>query len=233
MKVKLSSDAVQGSGWQKLVQSSSLFSKQKGLPARTVLPATLGLIAVVAGLVWLQSGSFVPVIFVAVCGGIPLYAAMFVFGAYLWRNTFDRTMDLPVVFITADTLQRGQHFELDYSQHFKKDTQIETMKVQLILREWVRYTAGTSTSTDSRDIVITEDWLDNVPISANSDFIHTFNMKVPDTAMHTFAATDNKISWHIAVDMDLPGWLDFRDRYDITVTAQVDTPDDASQEATA
>ncbi|MEM6528997.1 MAG: hypothetical protein AAF653_11935, partial [Chloroflexota bacterium] len=88
--------------------------------------------------------------------------------------------------------------------------------------EWARYTSGTSTSTDSRDIVIVEDWIDNYPISANSDFIHSFSMKVPENAMHTFTANDNKISWHINVEMDLPGWLDYRDRYDITISAQID-----------
>ncbi|MEM6530946.1 MAG: hypothetical protein AAF653_21795, partial [Chloroflexota bacterium] len=101
MKVKLSREAVEEGGWKKQAQSMNLFRKQKGLPQRTVLPATLITALVIGGLLAVQADSLIILIFAAICGGIPLYGVFFVFGAYLWRNYLDRAMDLPVVFITS------------------------------------------------------------------------------------------------------------------------------------
>jgi hypothetical protein len=127
-------------------------------------------------------------------------------------------MDIPSIHASSDTLQRGEELTIDYRQHFKKNTEIESLRVQLALREWVRYTQGTNTYTDTRDIVMDEDWLDMQPVTKEQDFAHTFTLRVPDDAMHTWEeANDNKITWRVKVDLDMPGWVDFRESYEVVV----------------
>lgn len=219
MSVQLSApDVGEKSGVAQLMETVGLFAKQKGMFRRILAPVWGTWAALIITIVLYRVADFGAVIFSLMCvvmpGALVLYAA----SAVWWRRQLGAMMDLPTIHATSDVLQRGDPLDIEYRQHFKKATEIESLRVQLTLREWVRYTQGTSTHTDTRHIVMDEDWIDMQAVSAGEDFTHTFKLRVPDNAMHTWeTASDNKITWHVVVELDMPGWVDLRNNYNVMV----------------
>ncbi len=218
MTVELSSPQQEQSFWQ----TTGLFAAQKGVFRRILYPAWgVWLVILIATAIMFAPG-FGWIIASVICLGLPGIAGIFALGALWWRQLFNTLMDIPHIYADSTMLHRDMPLELDYRQHFKKDTEIVVLKAQLVLREWVRYTQGTSTYTDTREIVFDEDWIDHQPISAGQNYHHKFRLRVPADAMHTWDnASNNKLTWHIKVDLDLPGWVDYRNAYEVTVLPEV------------
>ena len=152
------------------------------------------------------------------CFGVPLGFFTFSVFSLVWYQKFTALMDLPVVFASSDRLHPSDTLTVDYTQHFKQDSEIEALQLQLICQEWVRYTEGTSTYTDTRDIVVSEDWREGVPVTAAVDYEETFTLPVPADAMHTWTeANNNKIRWKVRLVLDMPGERDYQDDYDMIV----------------
>ncbi len=164
--------------------------------------------------------------FLAFCGALIGYVGVFALAARNWETRISQLMDFPTVLATTDELALNEPLTVQYSQHFKQDTTIEVLRVQLVLREWVRYTQGTNTYTDTRDIVQDEDWRDMVAVTAGETVEREFKLRVPEHAMHTWrTADDNRIHWMLRLDVDLPGWLDYKETYNIVVKPEVYTGD--------
>ncbi len=202
-------------------QALGMFGRQKGVWRRFILLPTAGIVIVAAGLTLIAFESIGGMITAMICLGLPSLAVTYVTGAAYYRSRFVATMDMPQVMANETILRRGDEIEIDYGQRFKKDVTITQLQVQLIMQEWVEYQSGTDRSTATRDIPISEDWVENVPVTAGQTFKHKFTLRVPDDAMHTFIASYNKIRWRIHVELDLPGWVDFRTDYDVEVEARV------------
>jgi hypothetical protein len=150
------------------------------------------------------------------------YVGAFALAARKWDNHISKLMDFPTMLATSDTLAINEPLTVQYSQHFKQDTTVELLRVQLVKREWVRYTQGTNTYTDTRDIVMDEDWRDMLDIRAGDTVEHEFTFTVPSDAMHSWrTASDNKIFWMLRLDVDMPGWFDYKEMYEIVVKPEI------------
>ena len=159
---------------------------------------------------------------VAFCGGILGYIGAFGLAARDWEHRLSDMMKFPVMLATSDDLALNQPLTVQYSQYFKKDLALEGIKAQLVLQEWVRYTQGTSTYTDTRNIVMGEDWTDAIDVRAGDTVEREFNFQVPLDAMHTWrTANNNRLHWLILLELDLPGWLDYKETYNIIVKPEV------------
>ena len=164
------------------------------------------------------SGSFFAVLILGAVVGLAVWMG----SALWWYYKVTALMDLPTVFADTTQLRRDKDITITYKQHFKKDAEIEALQLQLICQEWVRYTEGTSTYTDTRDIVMDEDWRGHVPVSAAQDYEETLTLRVPTDAMHTWTeGRNNRIEWKIKLVLDMPGNRDFQDAYDVQVVPEV------------
>jgi hypothetical protein len=152
--------------------------------------------------------------------GLGMVAMVFLAANY-WQSRILAMMDFPTVHANADVLRRGDTLTLRYRHIFKQDTTIELLRFQLVLREWVRYTQGTSTYTDTRDIVMDEDWHEMLDVHEGLSIDREVQLRVPDDAMHTWSMSDNKLSWLLKLEVDLPGWLDFQEHYELKVIPEV------------
>lgn len=217
MAIELSAEQNHRTAWQTL----QLFLKQQVMLHRVVIPAIIvWVIIVIIGAIRMSNSGGQIILSIIIFGGMGSIGITLL-AARWWHGQFTRIMDFPRVYVADDFLRRNDDLQVRYKQRFKQKTEITTLKVQLVLREWVRYTQGTSTHTDQRDIVIDEDWLDHEPIRPEQIYEHDFDLRVPSNAMHSFEASNNKITWHLVIDLDLPGWIDYKNSYALTVTPEV------------
>lgn len=167
----------------------------------------------------LEFGGFlIPML--CIFGSIGYVGALFL-GATYWKTRITALMDFPDVETERDRVRPGDAVEVRYSHRFKQDTTIEALQIQLIMREWVRYRRGTSTYTDTHDRVMGESVYQMERVMAGQTYGRLATLSVPSDAMHSWSANDNRISWHIKVDVDLPGWIgDYTETYSITVLAE-------------
>jgi hypothetical protein len=156
---------------------------------------------------------------------VSIFAAFGVFflGAQAWQRKISALMDFPHVYATDNHLKIGQAFTVKYQHRFKQETTIEELKIQLVKREWVEYTQGTSTYTDTRDIVIEEHWRDMVPVREGQTVTLEFDFDIPLNSMHTWTrANNNRITWMLKLTVDLPGWLDYAEDFGLNVLPEVE-----------
>jgi hypothetical protein len=90
---------------------------------------------------------------------------------------------------------------------------LRNVRVTLRCREWTRYTQGTDTRTDTKEVV-NIDVLGPEP-SLDGGLLGT--LKVPGDAMYSFKAPHNKITWTLAIDGQTLHNLPCRDEYPIIV----------------
>ena len=218
MPVDLSSSSQQDMPYS---QALGMFARQRGAFRNFVAIPTAVIALFGCGLSWWAFGSIGGSIATSICIGLPTLGVAYVLGAAYYRGRFTATMELPRIIATDTRLRRGDEIDITYRQRFKKDVEITLLQVQLIKQEWVRYTRGTDTTTQTRNIPLSEDWVEKVPVAEGQTYHNTFRLRVPDDAMHSFDASNNKVRWHIHVELDLPGWVDFRNDYDVEVEAVV------------
>lgn len=146
------------------------------------------------------------------------YLGVFFLGALYWKTRISALMDFPELEVDSDTAKRGEMLTVRYRHRFNKDTTIEALRFQLVLQEWVRYTQGTNTYTDTRDRVMDEDWYEMEQVYGGQTHTKRVMLKIPDTAMHSWEASDNKLTWHVKLTVDLPGWIgDYSETFKIYV----------------
>ena len=124
----------------------------------------------------------------------------------------------PTVTISVQPLYLGESFHGELVQQVKKHANINAVTVKLICREWVQYRQGTDTHTDTLDVISEEFTLDvsgelHPPDSIAGDF----EFMVPDNAMHSFRAADNRINWLLEIHTDVAGWPDYKSQVELDV----------------
>lgn len=126
----------------------------------------------------------------------------------------------PAVTITVQPLYLGESFCAHVVQRVRKKVDINSVTVKLICREWVQYQQGTSTSTSTHEVHTSERSL-NIsgtlypPDSIEGDVEFT----IPEDAMHSFDAPDNRIEWILHVHSDIAKWPDYRSDVNLQVAA--------------
>jgi hypothetical protein len=160
-----------------------------------------------------QSGGLVsaliPIVMVAI--GIALLV-----GA-LWRYLAAVKVARPEISVSKSVLHVGESFGFVYHQMFKRPTDVQNICVQLIFRESATYTRGTDTTTDVHDQII--DSVDGSArhFEAGEIFHQDYSFEIPTGAMHTFIARHNKLQWFVRAQVDIAGWPDMNEEYEIQV----------------
>ena len=127
----------------------------------------------------------------------------------------------PEVSISNDTLRVGDEFTVIYQLTFKSVTDVKRIAYDFVLRETARYRRGTDTVT-----VTHENKVDGHEHGARRfESGETFNdrrmFRIPREGMHTFEAPNNKLNWFLKVHVELEGWPDFQQEYEIKVIPEM------------
>lgn len=205
---------------RELVDNVSRFVRQGPVFRKIFVPLAIAWTFFGCGPLFLLSDVIPGSLCVAVPLGLFGYFAMFAVGGWYWGRLVKRFIDLPTVKVADDHLAPGETIEVQCIQPIKRDVTIDSYTVRLVLQEWVRYTRGTDTSTDTHDIVI-DTWEQvNYPASRGETLDLTMSFDLPPDAIHTWGDSNNRLTWLITVEIDLPGWGDFREAYPIVVLPQ-------------
>ena len=110
-------------------------------------------------------------------------------------------------------LQPGSEFEISWLQK-GNSKRIRKLILTLEGKEQVTYRQGTNTRTET-SVFFSERILETVDPSEISRGFR--EVKIPDEAMHTFDAANNKIIWTLQIHGEIPYWPDILDDFTITV----------------
>jgi hypothetical protein len=119
----------------------------------------------------------------------------------------------PTISVSSRTVPLGGAMEVEWL--FEGNIQrLESLRIYLEGREEARYRRGTNTYTDQEtftdiDIVSTSDM---ATISRGGMVI-----AIPDTTMHSFEASNNKIIWTLKLHGSIRRWPDVKSDYEIVV----------------
>jgi hypothetical protein len=129
--------------------------------------------------------------------------------------------DPPVVAVSDGNPHVGEAFLLTYQQSFRRATQLNKVRLALIMRESASYRRGTNTHTENYDHVITT--YETMPrqMTAGETFVDRREFRIPRDGMHSFDANRNSIEWFVRVTVEMAGWPDSTEQYPLRVGAML------------
>jgi hypothetical protein len=171
-----------------------------------------GLAAIIAFSAWQTGGiisALIPMVMVAV--GLALLVGS------LWRYFAAVRVTKPEISISKEVLHVGESFGFVYHQMFRRPSDVQNICVQLVFRESATYTRGTDTTTDRHNEIVDAIETSNRHFETGEVFHQDYSFKIPDGAMHTFIARHNKLQWFVHAHIDIAGWPDMHEEYEIQV----------------
>jgi|GEM_PF-2768882 len=132
-----------------------------------------------------------------------LLPVIMMFGWMYYR--YNLTWAMPAQLLASDEyLHRGGSIEMLLKQQVLRDANYERIKVQIMMREWVRYACGTTSCIEMFDHIIREhEKLGPISVTKESSLERRIRFEMPDYLMHAFHTPDNRISWFIRVIIDI------------------------------
>lgn len=109
----------------------------------------------------------------------------------------------------------GETIKVAAAQLLKGDVPVPRASLELRCDEWVRWRRGTDTYTEERTIYKDIRSFDEPSDGGHVRMVGEF--RIPDEAMHSFDAPDNKVLWFIRVHIEVPGWPDLSTDYEYQV----------------
>jgi hypothetical protein len=136
----------------------------------------------------------------------------------------------PEVTVPDKPLRVGEEFPLTYRQTWKRTADVSRVRVELVLRETVRYrTTETATEgpSSTRTVTKTHDRVAQGFVVAGQRFeagqmINEYRrFRIPANGMHTFIAADNRIEWYLVVCLEVSRWADYRWEHELAVLPEL------------
>jgi hypothetical protein len=189
----------------------------------TTLTTTFGCVFIVGLLV---------AVFLTVITATPIWLCLFaivcILAIYiinlLWQNYLNQYVGQPTLLVSAERAGRGDDIEVRFRQPIKNDLLVEKGTIELLAREWVRYKCGTDTCTATHDHMIqTELDQRQRQLTAGEAYEQRVTLSIPSKAMHSFAFSDNSLTWIIRVTVQSSGFLTLTESYAIQVTPEIHT----------
>ena len=150
--------------------------------------------------------------------GVPfiLIGIVMIIGAF-WRTIASVKIAPPSIHVSKERVRIGENFSVTYEQSFRMPSEVLDSKVELIFRESATYHQGTDTRTDTHEEVI--DFFESPAkrFERGEKSRESGTFKIPKDAMHTFNQSKNKLQWFVRVDVDVQGWPDMVEEYEIQV----------------
>lgn len=191
--------------------------------AAIVIPAWAGdLVRFENGQLRLGDGDLISMLAVAGCVGLPLGGVgLLMIGAAVRTMLARARVAAPAVAVSTTTPRVGEIFTVDYQQTYRVATNVQLIRMSLILRESATYQRGTDSVTVTHDHFVQTYDLPPRQFSAGETFQDRRQFQIPPLGMHSFAANRNKLNWFLKVTVQIPGWPDFEDEFGLTVPPAV------------
>jgi len=124
------------------------------------------------------------------------------------------------LFASAGRLQRGTRMDFTVKQPTLRETTYDRIAIQIGVREWVRYRCGTDTCTDTYDQILFDSDTQGMSVGADGLMEYRTSFQLPPNLMHSFQASDNRISWFARVIIDIKGLPETAQYYQIDLDTE-------------
>ncbi len=158
----------------------------------------------------------------ALAGGVFFLIGLVFIGGAIKMFLAGMRLDPPSITISNSPLYLGETFSAEIVQRVKQTATVQSVQVTLVCREWVQYTQGTDTRTETHDIYTVHESLDVRGVIEPPDSIRGhIEFQIPEEGMHTFTASDNQVMWKIEMHTDVAGWPDFKAEFELSVAPRL------------
>jgi hypothetical protein len=134
-----------------------------------------------------------------------------------WRRFAVFKVGKPELSLSKMILRLGDAVSVSYDQTFNRVSDVQHINVDLVFRESATYTRGTDTTTDTHEKIIDTYESPGRLFQAGETFQQDYTFTIPADAMHTFLAEHNKLQWFIRLWINVTGWPDLREEFEIQV----------------
>lgn len=120
-------------------------------------------------------------------------------------------------------LHVGEALTVNWHHSFPRNVIVDSLQVQLIMREIATYQQGTDTKTVTHNEVIDSYEEAGREYSAGEMIHGQYEFQIPLSGMHSFKVRRNEIKWIVQFKLAVARLPDFVDEYELTVLPQVVT----------
>ncbi len=136
-------------------------------------------------------------------------------GIYPWIAWLRVTR--PEIVIDKTTVGVGEMFTVSYSQNFKSRCEVRGIQLALVMRETAHHGSGKNSHTYHHEEPIAQQDHPGQSFEAGETLAFSQPIAIPKSAMHTFHAMNNSIDWKLNVKVDIAGWPDYQDFFELAV----------------
>jgi hypothetical protein len=123
----------------------------------------------------------------------------------------------PQVILSGEPIRVGDGVSVRFRQEFRHPASVRSVRLELVFREWARYSSGKNSHTATHEEALSEYELPGQEMEDGTELAFSQVMQIPREAMHTFEARHNKLTWFLRVTVDIAGWPDYREAFPIRV----------------
>ena len=141
---------------------------------------------------------------------------------YFLRPTIARAkISPPEVSVSTEEPKVGEEFSVTCQQRFKGAADVKGITLSLVFRETAVHGSGRSTKVLTDDEIIHEFKHPGRRYDVGEVFQDRRTLRIPEGAMHTFIARYNKLQWFVKVRVEMAGWPDLEENYEIRVLPEI------------
>lgn len=123
----------------------------------------------------------------------------------------------PEVTLDKTEMFLGGSFTVSYSQNFKNRSDVRGIQLSLVMRETVVYRSGKNSRRMQHEEAIAEFDHPGQTYEAGDTLAFSQTIDIPRNGMHTFHGMHNSIDWQLRLKMDIAGWPDYGEAFDLEV----------------
>lgn len=126
-------------------------------------------------------------------------------------------LDAPTITLSRDAIRIGDAFTAVHQQVVKQAIDVPRLSADFIFRESATYQQGTDTTTVTHDVPIRQYDQIGRRYEPGEVIRHEYALEIPADGMHSFSATKNQLKWLLKVRVEITGWPDFHEEYEVRV----------------
>jgi len=191
--------------------SSSAELKTPGCFKALTTLVTIGILLAFIGSIVLRQGirlpegrysRFEPILYGCLIAIGVLIVLAWILNKVIYRQLLKVKLSEPAA-RASTPVRPGETLRFEYEQKVNSATNIQDTEIELILREWVKYTSGTDTYTKSHEHVIERQVMPGGVVNPGNMIFQSVRLRMPEGAMHSFVAHDPGIQ-HMIEDPTMP-----------------------------
>jgi hypothetical protein len=156
-------------------------------------------------------GLYLPSLLLFACVGLAITA----WGILPWIAWL--RVSPPEVTIDKTTVALGDNFAVNYFQNFRNRSDVRGIHLSLVMRETARYRRGKNNYVAHHEETAAEFDQPGRTYETGDTLAFSQTIDIPRNGMHTFHGMHNAIDWQLRVKVNIAGWPDYEDAFDLDV----------------